>query len=333
MEINHKGTRTQSGESVWEWTRCPVCGSPDSEPHRTVTSLFSEVLFARPSQPIHLVRCRSCRLVYVNPRPIPEVHRRLLTKSIFWGASFENYVAREEALRREARARLLEISKTVRPGRLLDVGCCCGFLLDEARCLGWSVLGAEVSSEFVEYARQRFGLDILNMAAEELRLPPESIDLITLWGVLEYTYCPTDIFRSLHRSLTPEGIIYFSVANIRSVDYWLLGKRWPWLYPPAHLVHFSKRPLYRMLQQAGFRVCRLWSEPGPDDLLAAWVRSLLPQSGQKEENRPGIPNTASAPGSARARIAEVSKRVYRAVSPLICRLGIGGKLVVIAQKE
>src|SRR5688572_25109555 len=53
----------------------------------------------------------------------------------------------EEAGRRATARRLLDLieRQVPPPGRLLDVGCGHGLLLDEARTRGWSVLGLEPS--------------------------------------------------------------------------------------------------------------------------------------------------------------------------------------------
>jgi SAM-dependent methyltransferase len=316
-------------DTLWEGVSCPACEQPDSKPHRTVPSICSELLFNRPDQPVHLVCCRGCGLIYVNPRPAAEIRTRLFTRSAFWGSSFEDYLKREEVVRSEARQRLAEISRYMPPGRLLDVGSCCGFFLDEARKLGWSVKGIELSAEFSEYARRRFQLEIVTTPAENLELLAGSIDLVTFWGVLEFTCQPAAILQSVHRALVPGGRLFFSVANIRSLDYLLLGARWPWLYPPAHLVHFSRRPLALLLQRAGFQMQRLWSESGPDDLLAAWAKSLV-HPGRPPE--PAVPSSGSGSRQSRRSVAAGLKMAYRGLTPLVCRLGWGGKLLVLARK-
>jgi SAM-dependent methyltransferase len=293
-----------------------------------VPSICPELLFQKSSQPISLVRCKDCGLIYVNPRPVLQVRQRLLTKATFWGASYDSYLSREALLRQEARERLATIGRLMKPSRLLDIGSCCGFFLDEARQQGWSAKGAEASKEFSEYARHRFGLDIIDAAVENLDLPAESVDLVTLFGVLEYSFAPRSVFEILHRALAPRGLVFFTVANIRSLDYWVLGARWPWLYPPAHLVHFSKHPLTLMLRRTGFQVRCLWSEAGPDDLFAASAKSLLGDRWAQREKADGTNWRHQLRKWANAGL----KRAYRIAAPFVCQLGIGGKLAVIAQK-
>lgn len=316
--------------SDWEWTLCPVCGDRVSRHHRTLESICPEVLFHKPVQPIHLVECNSCGLIYTNPRPVQEVHKRLFTKEAFFGASFQDYLAKELVIRSSARMRLASVSQLMQPGRLLDVGCCLGFFLEEARRQGWTVRGAEISKEFVDYACQTFRLDVVNLAAEDLDLPAGSADLVTLWGVIGYVRSPRSLFDSIWRILSPGGTVFFSVANIHSLDYWLLGDRWPWLYPGASLVYFSKRPLTYMLSRAGFRVLRLWSEAGPDDLFAAaakrmWRSSVSSQAKQHDK--------VETPTGFREWIKQSLKLSYRVLSPLVCKVGAGGNLIVIAQKQ
>ena len=73
----------------------------------------------------------------------------------------------EEAGRRVTARRLLDaIERNAPRGRVLEVGCGHGLLLDEARARGWSVEGLELSAESREHARS-LGLDVRDQTLEE----------------------------------------------------------------------------------------------------------------------------------------------------------------------
>src|ERR1044071_898703 len=81
---------------------------------------------------VRIVTCRRCGLIYANPRPT--------TKSLisnYINMVDEPYVAEEDGRRWSAKSILKVLKKHKKSGRLLDVGCATGFLLDEARKEGW----------------------------------------------------------------------------------------------------------------------------------------------------------------------------------------------------
>ena len=94
----------------------------------------------------------------------------------------------EEAGRRETARRLLDlIARHVPAGRLLDVGCGHGLLLDEARRRGYEVTGIELSTGAAEYAREVLELDVLEeplegFAAEQ---PDGAFQVVVLADVLD----------------------------------------------------------------------------------------------------------------------------------------------------
>src|SRR4051794_27789023 len=67
----------------------------------------------------------------------------------------------EEAGRRATAAHLLDlIAEQVPAGRLLDVGCGHGLLLDEARSRGYEAVGLELSRAAARHAREALDLDV-----------------------------------------------------------------------------------------------------------------------------------------------------------------------------
>src|SRR6478609_8336085 len=73
----------------------------------------------------------------------------------------------EEAGRRATANRLLDmIGEHVPAGRLLDVGCGHGLLLDEARGRGYDTVGLELSREGARYGRETLGLDVREVPLE-----------------------------------------------------------------------------------------------------------------------------------------------------------------------
>jgi 2-polyprenyl-3-methyl-5-hydroxy-6-metoxy-1,4-benzoquinol methylase len=160
-----------------------------------------------------------------------------------------------EAEFRQIFVRLVRQIKDFCPqGRLLDVGCGLGILLDVARSEGFEVAGVEVSSYASAVARDRFNLDVRTGLLQETRFSDEEFDIIILNHVLEHV--PnfwTDLAEAKHL-LKPNGLLVVGVPNFDSLFRLLLGSRWPSLLPDQHLWQFTPVTLNRLLTAAGFLV-------------------------------------------------------------------------------
>jgi ubiquinone/menaquinone biosynthesis C-methylase UbiE len=135
---------------------------------------------------------------------------------------------------------------------LLDVGAYLGVFVEEAIASGWDAQGVEPSLWAVNYATQR-GLNVQRGTLEEVNLPSEGLDAVTMWDVIEHLGDPLAELRHMHRVLKPGGWIAVHTMDIDSLFARLMGPRWPWLME-MHIYYFSRRTLADMIAQAGFQV-------------------------------------------------------------------------------
>ena len=241
------------------FVRCPLCGADDyrvriedtmgtrvADPrvHYTCTSsAFGE--HGR------IVECRSCHLVYMNPRP----HHEAVVEN-YGDVEDQEYIEEEQG-RLETFAESLELVQRYRPsGRLLDVGCHVGTFLTLAEAAGYEVAGVEPSRWGAEIARTRIDGNVHCGAIEDAPLPEGGYDVITLWDVIEHLPDPALDIRAIHAALRPAGIFAVSTMDVASLFARVAGKRWPW-YMQMHLVYFSRQTLPEMLRREGFQICEV----------------------------------------------------------------------------
>ncbi len=239
--------------------RCPLCGADDyrvriedtmgtrvTDPrvHYTCTSsAFGE--HGR------IVECRSCSLVYMNPRP----HHEAVVEN--YGDVEDHEYIEEEQGRLETFAESLHlVQRYRRSGHLLDVGCHVGTFLTLAQQAGFDVAGVEPSRWGAEIARSRLDGAIHCGAVEDAPLPEGGYDVITLWDVIEHLPDPALDIRAIHSALRPGGIFAVSTMDVDSLFAKIAGKRWPW-YMQMHLVYFSRQTLCEMLRREGFQIAEV----------------------------------------------------------------------------
>ena len=206
--------------------------------------------------PIRIVRCNNCGLLYANPRPAV---RKLITNYINMVDTC--YVDEEVGRRLSAKAILSQLRKMKVKGRLLDIGCATGFLLDEARKDGWEVHGVELSSWAVDYIKNKLSIDtIFHGVLKNANYPGNYFDVVILKDAIEHLTDPKGILIEIRRILKPNGILCVNTPNIDSFVSKALKARW-WGIKQAHLYYFSRKTLCRMLDISGFLPVRIRSHP------------------------------------------------------------------------
>jgi len=207
----------------------------------------------------HLVKCKGCELVYLNPRPTgdnaAEFYREegydpFLSLHTQQGLLDRAYVlARRQTLRWKKRL----VGKLVASGaRILDVGCGTGEFLSYLTT-NFNVEGIEPEPEAARWARERFGLKVHTGNLDDAPLDTGHYDLITLWHVLEHVPDPSQVLDTIFRLLKPDGSLLIALPNICSLDARIYGSCWVALDTPRHLYHFSKPQAEMLVQKSGFK--------------------------------------------------------------------------------
>ena len=162
----------------------------------------------------------------------------------------------EEAGRRATGARLLDlIGRFVPRGRLLDVGCGPGLLLDEARRRGYDPLGLELSHASAVHARDALGLDVRELALEDFadEGDPPGFDVVVLADVIEHLDDPVDGIARCAALLRAGGVLCVVTPDPSSATARAAGRRW-WGFVPAHTCLVPRRTLRELLAAAGLVV-------------------------------------------------------------------------------
>ena len=147
-----------------------------------------------------------------------------------------------------------DIQKYAGSGKLLDVGCYCGYFLDVAREKGLEVQGVELSEWASSQARQ-LGHVVHNDTLSSLDLQ-NHFDIITMWDVVEHFSNPSDELREVNRLLKRGGYLFLATINAGSLVARLMGPRWP-LLMDMHIFYFNKDTITKILEEEGFSVVHI----------------------------------------------------------------------------
>lgn len=214
-----------------------------------------------------LVECGACGLAFVaNPPGEAEVaafysgaddyHRELLD-------SRDPGFQRMRGVARQHLKILLKSAPSPRGLKLLDIGCSSGLFLAEARAEGFAVRGVELSPVTAQFARSHFALDVFAGSWRDAGIAEGSLDVVTLFDVIEHMTDPLGELRAIAGLLKPGGLLLQSTPNIDglfprvSQPFAGLLDYWPHPEPPHHLYQFSVRTLRELTAKAGFEPGRV----------------------------------------------------------------------------
>ena len=250
---------------------CCLCRVEDAEP----VAVGADFEYRTAPDEFLAVRCRRCRLVYLNPRPTGDESGRIYPDDYhafqFRPAEY-GFVYRVRR-RLEARRLLRWCRDLPADARILDVGCGDGFhlgLLREFGRPGWKLEGVDADPRAVAPARAS-GLTIHLGSVEALELPASAYHLILLVMTVEHLPDPAATMRCVARLLAPGGRAVVVTDNVGSPDFALFGGRhWGGFHFPRHTYLFDRTTLARLGTSAGLTVERVASAVSPVN----WVYSF-----------------------------------------------------------
>ena len=190
-----------------------------------------------------LFACTECGTVQQ-----PSLPRGRALHDLYRAMADDAYLAEAPGRRRTAERLLDLIGAHVPHGRLLDVGCGPGLLLDEARRRGYDVFGLELSATAAAHARDVLGLPVREMPLEHL--VSEEFDVIVLADVLEHLDDPLAALEGCRDLLAPDGVLCVVTPDPSSLVARLAGRRW-WGFLPGHAHLLPRRTLREVLAGRG----------------------------------------------------------------------------------
>lgn len=203
----------------------------------------------RDGHPLRTVLCRSCGLVWVNPRPTDaamDAYYRTEYRSDYKGHT-------APPLRKLVRGFLgaaARRSELVPLGArtMLDVGCGAGELVYLMRRAGVEASGLEPGVEFAGFARDVLRLPVQTSSVSTADVPSGSLDLVTMFHALEHVADPRRVLSTVRSWLRPGGHLLVEVPNV-AARVQAPGHQ----YHYAHLYHFTGSTLAAIGEAVGLR--------------------------------------------------------------------------------
>ncbi|PBI87443.1 Demethylmenaquinone methyltransferase [Flavobacterium sp. ACN2] len=141
-------------------------------------------------------------------------------------------------------------SQQPQKGKLLDIGAGTGDFLLKAKNDGWETIGVEPSDRAKNIAKEKG----ISFVEEISTLENHSLDVITMWHVLEHVPDLELQIQELKRLLKPTGTLIIAVPNYKSFDANHYQTFWAAYDVPIHFWHFSKKSIQLLFERVEMKL-------------------------------------------------------------------------------
>jgi hypothetical protein len=270
---------------------CPCCDESVTSPHEAA-SIFG----------VAYNRCNECGHVFVGLQPAPSALLEVFAESEEHAATYTD--------RKQIEFRLAEVIKPKvdwmlgvyrgqhgrDPRAVLDVGAGGGHFVEVCRRAGLKAEGYEVSKASRRFAQEAFGIELRSQDFLSEIDRPEEFDVVTFWGLLEYTPEPRRYLQAAYDWLgRAQGMLVVEVPRFDCLGT-AVQRLCPdtvarHLDPTSHVNCFSDASLATALVTTGFKPVAAWyfgmdvyelvvqlalqlGDPSAVERLAPWIPEL-----------------------------------------------------------
>jgi 2-polyprenyl-3-methyl-5-hydroxy-6-metoxy-1,4-benzoquinol methylase len=238
-----------------ELFKCPVCES------NSLSIALSAKDYFFTQETFQITKCNSCGFLFTNPRPnSTELNRYYQTDEYLSHATTKKTVLsilysflRNVSIKRKYSL----ISKIKFKGKILDIGCGTGEVLNYFNKKGWETLGIEPAENPRNFAVTNYGLSVFDESHLD-NLQTASFDIITMWHVLEHVSDLNERITQVKRILKNDGTLIVAVPNSKSWDARHYKKFWAAWDLPRHLYHFSTISMTNFMNKRSLSIEKIY---------------------------------------------------------------------------
>lgn len=237
---------------------CPHCETGPS-----VREISSRVQMHPGKEEFTFVKCRKCRLVYLNPVVPPEQIGHFYTDFYLpyqgakaWG-KWHVLAKRGERTIDKKRVKYVKgLLPLDASSKVLDIGCgrpsFLAKLREKTSCaalgLDFKIAGWRDEKEFQKISLLEGEVDNIPDSA--------TFDLITMWHYLEHDYNPLATLQKLKKHSHKNTLLVIEVPDAACISRKWQGSQWAGYHTPRHVSVFERKTLRKVLEKSGWQEYR-----------------------------------------------------------------------------
>ncbi|GGH12571.1 hypothetical protein GCM10007036_10520 [Alsobacter metallidurans] len=256
---------------------CNLCGSAPDRHQELITTPVKKPHW--PGSPTCRVACcEACGFTFLSPRLDQAGYNQYYAADYYEemsGGQLAAIVAKNEGVMRRV---LDDIASHVafRPDmKVIDVGCGYGELLSEFRKrYGGEVVGVELSAEAARFAREHYGLTVLEEDINERINAGDRYDIVFLIATLEHVLDGAALLRTLRAMLAPGGRLVVLVPDLDAIQPIVRTDNASRVFKVVHTYYFTRKSLPALAGSCGLQTLSVksgsFSSAGQHDLVAVF---------------------------------------------------------------
>jgi 2-polyprenyl-3-methyl-5-hydroxy-6-metoxy-1,4-benzoquinol methylase len=198
----------------------------------------------------HYYYCENCNIAFRDQRFISDAESRQSLSNTEWASKH----SKDRDINIMADNLVSQIQKISNIGKVLDVGCGSGVLVDKLSKFGYQATGIDWSEQAIIYARNHMSGTFIIGDADLNTFRECKYDIIVASHILEHLENPRSFFEGVKEVLDDGGSIVLAVPNLWWYDRGSFLRRNPSsIFDEDHTVCYSPIGLMKMMQQYGFQ--------------------------------------------------------------------------------
>ncbi|MBV9387839.1 MAG: class I SAM-dependent methyltransferase [Chroococcidiopsidaceae cyanobacterium CP_BM_ER_R8_30] len=213
-----------------------------------------------------IVRCNYCGLMYASPRYklVDSKNYELYEPEglLFGVEEYQDHPYRwrydKEQFQCQDYKELKNFLNTLKPqrGRLLEVGCSMGQLLDLFRQDGWDVQGVDPWKEAALFTSQKMNIACSPTTLEGAAFENNLFDVVLMLHVIEHVDNPLGTLQEVFRVLKPGGYLVLETPRYDTLMFKIFGRRERSVSCDGHVYFFTTDSLQSLYERVGFQTIR-----------------------------------------------------------------------------
>lgn len=260
MEECALAKRKEETMTLISYDKCPLCNSG------AIKKRFACIDNFATGESFDIYECKECGLAFTQGIPDEKEIGRYYESPTYISHSNTNrglvnriyHLARRIMLQKKAR--LIQRLTLLKNGKILDYGAGTGHFARTMAAKGWDVTAIEKSDKARELALKEFGFEMLPTEALA-DIEDKSLDVVTMWHVMEHIQEPDKMWKELYRILDDTGIAVIALPNSASYDAQRYKEQWAAYDVPRHLWHFTPSTIMHWGEKHGFLLERQYTMP------------------------------------------------------------------------